>query len=236
MTAASCFSPALFDFMVELAANNDKSWFDAHRDLFIRDVRDPLLRFITGFAPRLKAITPCFVADPRPNGGSMFRIYRDIRFSKDKSPYKTHAAVQFRHESAGSVHAPGFYLHLAPGEVFVGLGLWHPEPGALKTIREHLVAEEARWREIRGEPRFVKALQMGGEAAKRPPAGFDPAHPLIEDLKRKDFICSTTLREEEACAPDFLDRFTELCQTGSPFMEFLTEAVGLPYHGAGESS
>ena len=120
------FTPEFFEFLLELRSNNDRDWFQANKGRYERDVKNPLLRFIEDFEPRLHSISSHYIADAHANGGSMFRIYRDLRFSKDKSPYKTQAAAQFRHEEGKTAHAPGFYLHIAPGEVFAGVGMWQP--------------------------------------------------------------------------------------------------------------
>jgi len=106
--------PELFGFLEELKDNNDRTWFQANKSRYEEQVKSPLLAFIGGFDERLQRLSPHFVADPRPVGGSMFRIYRDVRFAKDKSPYKTAAGIHFRHERAKDVHAPGYYLHLEP--------------------------------------------------------------------------------------------------------------------------
>jgi len=106
----------------------------------------------------------------------MFRIYRDVRFAADKSPYKTHAAAQFRHRAAKDVHAPGFYLHLEPGGCFVGVGIWHPDGPTLAAIRTALVADPPGWTGAIGDRAFKRAFTLGGDALKRPPQGFDPGH------------------------------------------------------------
>ena len=105
-------TPALFDFFRELKANNNREWFQANKERYERQVREPLLQFVEDFGVRLAEISPHYVADARRSSGSLFRINRDVRFSADKSPYKTAAGIQFRHESGKDVHAPGFYLHL----------------------------------------------------------------------------------------------------------------------------
>src|SRR3954453_20816279 len=106
------FGKAFFAFFRELAANNERAWFEANKPRFREDVQGGMSDFIAAMAPYLSKLSKDFVADPRPNGGSMFRIYRDVRFSKDKRPYKAHAACQFRHRFGRDVHAPGFYVHL----------------------------------------------------------------------------------------------------------------------------
>jgi uncharacterized protein (TIGR02453 family) len=227
--AATYFSPAFFSFLKDLKAHNTRDWFQANKPRYERDVRDPLLAFIADFAPRLRTISPHFVADPRPSGGSMFRIYRDTRFARDKSPYKTHAAAHFEHERAGSVHAPGFYIHLAPKNVYVGVGIWQPDPDALAKIRGAIVSSPTAWKKAVTAPKFVRRFVVEGETLKRAPQGIDPNHPMIEDLKRKDFTAGVRLTEKDALSPRFMEQFTDLCRDATPFMKFLTNAVGLPW-------
>jgi len=229
MTAQGHIRPELFTFFRELKENNNREWFQANKQRYESDVREPLLRFIIDFGMRLPEISAHYVADARKSGGSLFRIYRDVRFSKDKSPYKTTAGIQFRHENGKDVHAPGFYLHLEPDGVFVGVGIWHPETKTLGKIRDAIVEHPNRWQEIISDKAFSTTYELGGDSLKRAPKGYDPDHPLIEDLKRKDFIASTPFSEEDACAPDFVDRFAEACHTASPFVKFLTTAIGLPW-------
>ena len=220
------FSPALFSFMRQLKKNNNREWFQANKKLYESDVRDPLLCFIDDFRPHLHKISPHFVADARPVGGSMFRIYRDTRFSRDKSPYKTAAAVQFRHEERGDVHAPGFYLHLEPGNVFVGVGMWHPDANALRMVRDAIVEHPNGWKKAVTNRAFKVHYELSGDSLKGPPRGYDPEHPLIDDLKRKDFVAFAQLSEKEACAADFLTRYATIARASKSFMEFLTQAVG----------
>ena len=222
-------TPELFAFFRELGQNNSRAWFEANKDRYEHQVREPLLQFIADFGLRLAAISPHYVADARRSGGSLFRIYRDIRFSKDKTPYKTAAGIQFRHESGKDVHAPGFYLHLEPDSVFAGAGIWHPGTHTLSQIRDAIVEAPARWQTIITDQAFRTNFDLEGDSLRRPPKGYDPDHPLIEDLKRKDFVAGKPLTESEACTPDFIDHFAEICQVAAPFTEFLTRAVGLPW-------
>jgi uncharacterized protein (TIGR02453 family) len=216
------FSPELFAFLRELAANNDREWFAANKARYVADVQEPALAFIEDVGMRLpEEVSRHITADPRPTGGSMFRIYRDIRFSKDKSPYKTHVGIQFRHERARDAHAPGFYLHLEPGTVFLGCGTWSPDSKTLHAIRTTIATTPARWQGIVEDPSFRSRFRLGGHALKRPPAGFDRDHPQIEDLKRKDFIAVADLSEAEVTSSGFLSRFIELCGESSEFMRFL---------------
>jgi len=228
MASRPYFGPETFDFLRELRQNNTREWFLANKARYEAEARDPMLLFIADFAPRLRRISRHFRADPRPVGGSLFRIYRDTRFSKDKTPYKTMVAAHFRHEAGRDVHAPGFYLHLEPGQVFAAAGLWHPDAGTLTRVRGALVASPERWTRAVSGPAFGKTLELWGEALTRPPKGYDPKHPLIDDLRRKDFVVAARLGEHAACAGDFMDRVGAAYQAAAPFVRFLTQAVGLP--------
>ena len=223
------FTPSLFDFLEDLAANNRRDWFQANKQRYRTDVQDPLLRFVDDFEDRLASISPHMVADSRRSGGSVFRIYRDVRFSKDKTPYKTNAGVHFRHEAGRDVHGPGLYLHLEPGMVFAGAGLWRPNATTAGKIREAIVENPDRWRQIVDEPDFASTFTLEGESLKRAPRGFDPHHPLIHYLKLKSFVATTSFSEEETCAPDFIDLYTDTCRAAAPFTGFLTAAVGLDW-------
>lgn len=229
MRAGAHFTPELFQFLVELAAHNDKAWFAKNKERYRRAVQEPLLRFIADFAAPLAAISPHFVADPRPQGGSMFRIYRDVRFSRDKRPYKTHAAAQFRHRAGQDVHAPGFYLHLEPDNCFVGVGLWHPDGPALASIRRALADDPEEWRSATGNREFAARFSLGGETLSRPPRGFEADHPLIGDIKRKDFVAMAQVGEDEVLAAGFVDELAARYGAAVPFMRFLTVAVGQPF-------
>lgn len=223
------FSRRLFTFLRQLRENNDRAWFEANRERYLADVRAPLQGFVLDFAPHLAKVSRHYVADPRPQSGSIFRIHRDTRFSRDKSPYKTMAAAQFRHERGKDVHAPGFYLHLEPGNVFAGAGLWHPDGETLVQVRTALISQPQKWKRIVGAPPFRRRVQLSGESLRRTPRGFPSDHELADDLRRKDFVTVAAFTEREACAPGFLRAFVRSCRLNADFMEFLTRAVGLPW-------
>lgn len=223
------FTPELFRFLRDLAANNSRPWFDANKSRYEDHVKAPLLHFIADMADPLRTISRSFVADSRPVGGSMFRIYRDTRFSKDKSPYKTMASAHFRHRVGKDVHAPGFYVHLEPGQVFVGTGLWHPEPADATKIRESILERSAEWKRVTGAKSFRDRCELVGDSLVRPPRGVPADHPLLEDLKRKDFISVANFNEKDACSKEFLPGVVEAFRAAGPFMKFLTEAVGLEW-------
>ena len=228
MARQAHFGPELFEFLTDLDNNNTREWFQTNKDRYRREVQEPLLRFISDFAGPLAEISPRFVADPRPSGGSMFRIYRDVRFLMDKKPYKTHAAAQFRHQEGKDAHTPCFYLHLSPDEIFAGAGLWHPPGPALAKIRGAIVEDPEQWAEIVAGS-SDRGLSLGGDRLKRAPRGFDPDHPLIDDLKRKDFIASVRLTQKQVTSDHFLEDFTGYNKRAVPFMKFLCDAVGVQF-------
>ena len=156
----------------------------------------------------------------------MFRIYRDVRFSKDKSPYKTHAAVHFRHEQARNVHTPGFYLHLEPGNVAAGCGIWKPDPPSLSKIRDAIAANPVGWTQA---AQVDGMTTMDGDPLKRPPKGYDPDHPLIDVLKNRSFGLWAKFDEKDATGLDFLERYHATCLKAAPMTEFICQALGLEF-------
>ncbi len=225
------FTTKTFAFIRELAANNDRDWFKARQDRFEAEVREPALDFIEDFGKELRKVSKHFNADPRPVGGSLFRIQRDTRFSKDKTPYKTHVGIHFRHVATrDDVHAPGYYLHLEPGgNSFAGVGLWRPATANAYAIRAKIDDEQGRWKRATRSKRFTDTYTLEGDTLVRPPKGYDDDHPLIEDLKRKDFLATTPLKQSEVTSGDFLATYAGTVRTAGPFMKFLCEAVGVPY-------
>ena len=223
------FTPKLFGFLRDLAENNDRAWFKANQDAYENNVREPALEFINDFTKPLKGISEFFVTDSRTVGGSLFRIQRDTRFSKDKTPYKTNTGMQFRHIMAKDVHSPGYYLHIQPGECFMGVGIWRPETKVAYAIRDKIAEDPTAWKKATQSKRFTDVFSIGGESLKRPPKGYDPDHPYIEDLKLKDFIASTRVTQKDITSDHFMADFTSNCKRATPFMRFLCEAVGVPF-------
>lgn len=222
---SSYFTPGLFDFLRELATHNNRVWFQKNKERYESQVKRPMLRFIADFASPLLAIDPQYKADPSPLGGSLFRIYRDTRFSTDKSPYKTAVAARFPHTGIGQgVHAPCFYLHLEPGHCVGGGGLWQPDARMLHAIRQHMVNHPHAWQAL---PK--KDLVFGGEKLKRVPVGYDAKHVLAEELKRKDFYAYESFSEEEVCSPAWMNRYVEVCHRVKPLLSFINQALEVPY-------
>jgi uncharacterized protein (TIGR02453 family) len=216
-------------YLKELAANNDRLWFTANKARYEQLVLEPALRFIEAMGPLLDGISSHFLAIPTRTRGSLMRVYRDTRFSEDKTPYKTNIGIQFRHERAKDVHAPGFYVHIEAEEVFLAAGAWHPDRDALSKIRDRIVAFPAKWEEVRDSSEFQGAFQRTGDRLKRPPKGYDPADPCIEDLKWKDFIAVQSVAPEEIVQRDFPIFCAGAFTKARDYVAFLCEALGVPF-------
>lgn len=229
MTESRYFSSETFVFLKELAENNNRKWFQENKQRYDEHVKAPAMDFIVDFGAILRKISKHFLADPRPSGGSLFRIYRDVRFSHDKSPYKTNAGIQFRHYKGKDAHTPGYYLHIEPNNIFAAVGIWHPDSKTLGMIREAIDGNPAGWKRAVRVKRFRRIFGLSGDSLRRSPKGYEPDHPLIEDLKRKDFIGKTDLRRRSVEKPGFLEEFEEICRAGTPLMRFLCKALDLPF-------
>ena len=227
-TSNEYFTKDTYLFLEELVENNDRDWFKMHRERFDHHVRDAAFSFIADFSKPLTQISREFNAIPRAVGGSLFRIHRDVRFAKDKSPYKTHIGVHFRHRQHRDAHAPGFYLHIEPNNCFAGVGMWRPDPPTALRVRQAIAAPRSQWKRTVGG-RFAELFELSGEQLKRPPRGFDPEHRSIEDLRRKSFMGVHHLDDEEVFGGELLGRYTELAKAGAPLNRFLCRALELSY-------
>jgi len=223
------FTDTTFDFLRLLSQNNNRDWFNTHKTDYETQVREPARAFIRAMQPELARFAPHFVADDRKMGGSLMRIYRDVRFSKNKLPYKTNIGIQFRHERGKDVHAPGFYLHIEAHETFVGAGIWHPSGETLKNIRTYIDAHPTRWQDALHDKPFTQVFHMGGDSLKRPPRGYGLDHPLIEELKRKDFIAIAPLLPELILEDDLAGFVGGYFELSVPLMEQLCRATGIPF-------
>ncbi len=229
MPAKPLIPGSLFDFLMDLERHNHRTWFQQNKDRYESELREPALAFIEGFAPALHKISPHFRADARKVGGSLFRINRDVRFSHDKRPYKTHTGIQFRHEQGKDVHCPGYYVHLAPQECFLGVGIWHPEKDTLAKIRAGIDRDPAGWKKASRGKRFADTFSLAGESLKKAPKGWSVDHPLIEDLRRKDFIAVAPLEPEAVIDPGFAADLAKRMTSATPLMRWLCEAIGVPF-------
>ncbi len=218
------FTPDTFRFLTDLTAHNDRDWFNANRDRYEAHVKAPSLAFIEALAPRMKEVSPHIRVDAK----ALFRIHRDTRFSHDKAPYKTNIGLHFRHDSAKDVHAPGFYMQLGVDDSFIGLGLWRPDAPSLLKIRAYIVKHPAEL--AKADAAGAKAsLNYMGDTLQRVPKPWDKDHPLADALRRKDWIQSMNLNDDEAVRPDLIDRFVDVCKAGAPLMRVLCAALERPF-------
>jgi len=223
------FGKATFTFLRALARNNNREWFKAHQSAYDHDVRDPFLALIADLQAPLARISPHLCADPRKSGGSLFRIYRDTRFANDKTPYKTWAGARFFHERRREIESPSFYLHIQPGDCFVGGGIWHPEPPTLKRIRDFLVDNPAAWKRATHAKAFRERFEFWGESLSRPPRGYDSQHELIEDLKRKNFAAGKGFDDALACSDQLLPTIVATFKQLAPTIDYLCAALDLEF-------
>lgn len=223
------FTTASIQFLDELVANNNRIWFEENRSRYEAMVREPALEFISEMSPVLKSFAPHFRADPRKAGGSLMRIFRDTRFSRDKTPYKTNIGIQFRHASGKDVHAPGFYVHIAGDGCFLAVGCWHPDSESLARIRDRIAGEPDEWFSARDHAGFVEEWTLSGESLTRPPRGYQADHAAIEDLKRKDYVAMAALSLDEVLGQNLVQLAGSRFAVATPFMKFLCEALQVRY-------
>ncbi len=224
------FSNRFFRFFRDLSANNNREWFHQNKSRYEDDVVAPMLAFIEAMQPRLKKVSKHYRAIPKKVGGSMFRIYRDVRFSKNKNPYKEHGACHFRHELGKDAHAPGFYVHLEPGKIFFGGGIWMPPAPELLKIRETIADSPAAWGKVINNKKIKDQFGgIRGDGLKTAPKGFPKDHKHIEDLRRKSFFLMREAKPALAKSAGFLDEVEETFKAGKPLMSFICHALEVPF-------
>ena len=225
------FTPAVFAFLKELAENNDKSWWEDNKQRYVDTIREPALDFIADFGEKLEKISPHFTADTRVNGGSLMRPYRDMRFAKGV-PYKTNVGIQFRHEAGKDVHAPGFYVHLEPGQNFAGAGLWHPETAVARQIRQAINDDPEAWASAAHTRSFTDHWRIGDhdeDRLKRLPKELDADHPYPDDLRLRSFTAGARLTQKQVTSSSFGDDLLAIFDRAGPYTAFLCRASGVPF-------
>lgn len=225
------FNDQFWQFFDQLKENNNRQWFNENKERYKNEIVTPIMDFIVDMGVRLKDISPHYTAIPKASGGSMFRIYRDARFSKNKQPYKEHAGIQFRHKLGKDAHAPGFYIHLERDNIFYGGGIWTPESSALGEIRDRIAYYPKKWQAvIENEDLIEKFSNISGDGLKRPPRGYDGDHKYIEDLKRKSFFALYHLEDFDLVkSAKFLDEVANSFEVASPLMAFLCDARAIEF-------
>jgi uncharacterized protein (TIGR02453 family) len=201
------FAPAALRFFRELKRHNAKPWFEVHRDEYDREVVAPMRALIEEMDVRLARFAPEITGDPKR---SLFRIYRDIRFSKDKSPYKTNAGCWFWHRDAdprvgdsAEAGGAGFYFHLEPRSSFIGAGIWMPPRPLLNKLRDAIAEHPGKFLRVVKHPTLVR--RFGGlddeYTLKRMPRGFDETHPAARWLRFQSFVAGRSLSDREVTSP-----------------------------------
>jgi uncharacterized protein (TIGR02453 family) len=223
------FGPGMMKFLRELDRNNERSWFEKNKQRYEDEVREPAREFIRAMVPQVEKISPHLRVDDRKVGGSMMRIFRDVRFSLDKRPYKNNLGIQFRHEAGKDVHAPGLYLHVEPETVFLGAGMWRPDGPSLAAVRRAIDEDPKGWKRVRDSKRFSTMWRLSGDSLKRPPRGYVADHSMIEDLKRKDFIAVCDLTAKDVTREDLVKFVGERFGRSRDFLAWLADAVEMPF-------
>ena len=231
MTYFKGFKEEFWNFFDELKENNNREWFTENKDRYKSDIVTPCMDFIVDMGERLKDISPHYTAIPKANGGSMFRIYRDARFSKDKRPYKENAGIQFRHKLGKNAHAPGFYINLKKDGIFYGGGIWLPESETLGEIRDRICYYPKKWQAVIENDDIIKSFgEIRGDGLKRPPRGYEPDHKYIEDIKRKSFFAMKNEDDYKIThSAKFIDEVVKTFDAASPLMAFICDAKSIEF-------
>lgn len=217
------FPEAGLRFLRALKRNNDREWFVPRKPIYEESVRQPMVAIVEALAERFPDFAPEIVASPRT---SLYRIHRDTRFSKDKSPYKTHVAAAFPVRGVEKHEGAGFYFHIAPTEVFVGGGIYRPLPDDLFAVRRHIAEKHSTLESIIGEGRFSRMFGgLQGEQLTRIPRGFPPDHPAADYLRYKQFLAARQIAPEQATSSGFVDVLARTFQTLHPLIAFLNEPI-----------
>ena len=213
-------------FLADLEARNDRKWFDANRARCDAELVEPCRALVRRLTADLGAVFPAITGSDAKVGGSLTRLNRDTRFSKDKRPYHSHVGMHFWHREGRKMEVPGFFLRVAPGEILLGTGLHGPEPGPLEAIRRALDADRKGWERASRDPAFVRLWGgLEGEALKRVPAPWPADHPFADDLRRKDFTAFARWKPAEAAKPGFAGRAVAQWRASGPLMGFLCKAT-----------
>lgn len=220
--AAPRFTPATLKFLRALKRNNRREWFNAHRDDYESNVRQPMTAIVERLAVDFRHFAPEMVASPKL---SMYRIYRDTRFSENKAPYKTHAAAVFPTRGLPKHEGAGLYFHVSPTEVWIGGGMYAPQTPQLHAVREHIAANVRRLRAIVEAPAFRKQIEIEGDRLQRVPHGFAKDHEAVEYLKYRNFIAGCEFPPAFATSPSFYTTLLQVFRRVAPFARFLNEPL-----------
>jgi uncharacterized protein (TIGR02453 family) len=216
------FTPKTLSFLRSLKRNNDREWFHARRDQYEMHCRRPMIAVIERLAADMRAFAPDHVADPKV---SLFRQFRDTRFSDDKTPMKTHIAATFPNRALGRMNGAGIYFEIAPGWVWIGGGLWAPDTSQLHLVREHVAAHHRRLTKIVTSPRLKKIGGLQGDRMTRVPRGFAKDHPAADYLHHRQFIAFREEAPAFATSKRFYSQLRGTIETIVPLVRFLNEPL-----------
>ena len=224
------FTDKSFKFLRALARNNERAWFLAHKAEYEAHVRGPFQALLLDLQPDLRTVSAHFRADPKTIGGSLFRIQRDTRFANDKTPYKSWQGARLFHERGRELAAPSFYLHLQPGNCFVGAGLWHPETVTQRRVRQFIVDNPGSWKQAAHAPAFRRRFDLeSADMLVRPPSGFAADFEFIDDLRRKNFIATRVIEDSVMLGPKLRQVLVKDMQALAPFVDYLCAALDLEF-------
>ena len=217
------FPAAGLAFLRKLQRNNRRDWFLKNKSAYEENVRQPMIELVNSLAPEFATFAPEIVASPK---ASLYRIYRDTRFSKDKSPYKTHVAAGFSHRGLEKNQGAGFYLHISPSEFLIGGGLYSPQTEDLAAVRHFIVLNHKRLRAILAARQFRRFFDgLSGEQLLRVPRGFPTDHPAADFLRRKQFLATRVMASEVVTTPQFGTIVLETFRSIHPLLQFLNEPI-----------
>ncbi len=213
------FPPQALRFFSDLKRHNNRPWFQARKDIYEKAVKEPMVEMILSVGEALRRFAPEMVADPR---SSLYRIYRDTRFSRDKTPYKTQVAAVFPVRGLHKHAGPGLYFHFSAEEVMIGGGIYMPDSKTLRAIREEIAASPRRFFSILQERRFRSIFgELEGEALRSMPKGFSGNHPAAEYLKYKQFLFAKVFPPRLALSSRLLSTVLDCFEKGMPLVRFL---------------
>jgi uncharacterized protein (TIGR02453 family) len=217
------FTPEALAFLRALKRNNDRDWFRARKERYETVLRAPMIAVIEHLAADFRAFAPDLVASPK---SSLYRIYRDTRFSENKAPLKTHIAAVFPCRSLAKHQGAGLYLEVAAAWVWVGGGMYAPEPAQLQAVREHIATNSRRLRTIVESPAFRRGVgPLGGEKLQRVPRGFPKDHEAAEYLKFRQFLAGREFPASFAASPRFYRGVLDVFRQVAPLTRFLNEPL-----------
>lgn len=230
MSRSACLPKESLAFLTDLAARNDRKWFDANRKRYEGDLVEPCRALVRALTAELAAVSPEITGSDAGNGGSLTRLFRDTRFSKDKSPFHTHVGMHFWHRKGRKMELPGFFLRIDPEEVLLGTGLHGPEPGPLARVRGAIDGDRKGWERASRDPAFLRMWKgLEGESLKRVPKPWPADHPHADDLRRKDFTAFARLPAAEATRAGLAGKAVDHWAASAPLMSFLCGALRIPF-------